>query len=52
MNWNGIDDQNNDNIIDEPEDILKEDVEDDDDKNNELFIYPVIYDKKPNFWLF
>ena len=30
MNRNGIDDQNNDNIIDEPQDILEEGVEDDD----------------------
>ena len=30
MNRNGIDDQNNDDIINEPKDILKEDVEDDD----------------------
>ena len=42
MNRTGIDDQTNDNIIDEPKDILEEDVEDDD--NND--------DKKPNFWLF
>ena len=36
MNRTGIDDQTNDNIIDEPKDILEEDVEDDDDNNNEL----------------
>ena len=33
MNRTGIDDQTNDNIIDEPKDILEEDVEDDDDNN-------------------
>ena len=36
MNRNGIEDQNNDNIIDEPQDILEEDVEDDVDNNNEV----------------
>ena len=36
MNGNGIDDQNNDDIIDEPQDILEEDVEDDYDTNNEV----------------
>ena len=36
MNRNGIDDQNNDNIIDEPQDILEEGVEDDDDNNIEV----------------
>ena len=38
MNRNGIDDQNNDNIVDEPQDILEEDVEDDGDNNNEAVI--------------
>ena len=38
MNRNGIEDQNNDNIIDEPQDILEEDVEDDYDTNNEVDI--------------
>ena len=33
---NCIDDQNNDNIINEPQDILEEYVEDDDDNNNEF----------------
>ena len=33
MNRTGIDDQTNDNIIDEPKEILEEDVEDDDDNN-------------------
>ena len=33
MNRNGIDDQNNDNIIDEPQDILKEDEDDDNNEN-------------------
>ena len=28
MNRSGIDDQNNDDIVDEPQDILEEDVED------------------------
>ena len=36
MNRNGIEDQNNDNVIDEPQDILEEDVEDDYDTNNEV----------------
>ena len=36
MNRNGIDDQNDANIIDEPQDLLEEDVEDDDDNNNEV----------------
>ena len=36
MTRNGIDDQNNYDIIDEPQDILEEDVEDDDDNNNEV----------------
>ena len=36
MNRNGIEDQNNDIIIDEPQDILEEDVEYDDDNNNEV----------------
>ena len=36
MNRKGIDDQINDNIVDEPQDILEEDVEDDDDNNNEV----------------
>ena len=36
MNRNGIDDQNNDNIIDEPQDILEREVEDDDDNSNEV----------------
>ena len=35
MNRNDIDDQNSDNII-EPQDILEEDVEDDEDNNNEV----------------
>ena len=34
MNINGIDDKNNDDIIDEPQDILEEDVEDNDDNKN------------------
>ena len=36
MNRSAIDDQNNDNIVDEPQDMLEEDVEDDDDNNNEV----------------
>jgi len=36
MNINGIDDQNKDDIIDEPKDLLEENVEDDDDSNNEV----------------
>ena len=52
MNRNGIVEQNNDNIIDEPQDILEEDVEGVMTINNKLFIFPVYYDKKPNFWLF
>ena len=36
MNRNGIVDQINDDIIDEPQDILEEDVDDDDDNNNEV----------------
>ena len=36
MNRSAIDDQQNYNIVDEPQDILEEDVEDDDDNNNEL----------------
>ena len=36
MNRNSIDDQHKDNIIDEPQDILEEDVEDDDDNSNEV----------------
>ena len=39
MNRNGIDDQNNDDIIDEPHDILEEDVEDDVDNNNILAFF-------------
>ena len=46
MSRSAIYDQNNDNIVDEPKDILEEDVEDDDD------IFPAHYDKQPNFWLF
>ena len=53
MNRNGFNDQNNDNIIDQPQNILEEDVEDDDDNNNEVvLIFPLYYNKKPNFWLF
>ena len=36
INISTIDDQNNDKIVDEPKDILEEDVEDDDDNNNEV----------------
>ena len=40
MTGNGIDDQYNDNIIDEPQDILEEHVDndnkDDEDNNNEV----------------
>ena len=36
MNRSAIDAQNNDNIVDEPKDILEADVEDDDDNNNEV----------------
>ena len=36
MNRSAIDHQNNDNIVDEPKDLLEEDVEDDDDKHNEV----------------
>ena len=36
MKRNGIIDQNNEDIIDEPQDILEEDVEDDDDNTNEV----------------
>ena len=36
MTRNGIDYQNNYDIINEPQDILEEDVEDDDDNNNEV----------------
>ena len=36
MNRNGIEDQNDDNIIDEPQDILDKDLEDDDDTKNEV----------------
>ena len=39
MNGNGIDDQNNDDIIDEPQDRLEEDVEDDDVNNTEVHIF-------------
>ena len=36
MNRSAIDDQNKDNIVDEPQNILEEDVEDDDDNKNEV----------------
>ena len=36
MTRNGIDDQNNYDIIDEPQDILEENVVDDDDDSNEV----------------
>ena len=36
MNINGIDDQNKDDIIDEPKDLLEENVEDDEDDSNEV----------------
>ena len=36
MNRSAIDDQNNDNSVDEPQDILEEDVVDDGDNNNEV----------------
>ena len=36
INKNGIDDQNNDNIIDEPQDIHGEYGEDVEDNNNEV----------------
>ena len=36
MNRNGIVEPNNDNIIDEPQDILEEDVEGDDDNSNDV----------------
>ena len=38
MTRNGIDDQNNDDIIDEPQDILEEDVEDYDDNSNDVVL--------------
>ena len=50
MDSNGIDDQNNNDIIDEPQDILEEYVEDGVD-NEVVHISPVYYDKKPIFWL-
>ena len=53
MDSNGIDDQNNNDIIDEPQDILEEYVENGVDNNNEVVhISPVYYDKKPIIWLF
>ena len=36
MIGNGIDDQNNDDIFDEPQDILEEDFVDNDGNNNEV----------------
>ena len=41
MNRSAIDDQNNDNI-NEPQDILEEDVEADKEITMKLFIYPVL----------
>ena len=38
MNRNGIGEQNSYNIINEPQDILEEDVEDDDKKNEVVHI--------------
>ena len=52
MNRSAIDDQNNDNIVDEPQDILEEDVEDDDANNNEFVHISCPLWKKPNFLAF
>ena len=49
MNGNGIDDQNNDIIIDELQDILEEHV--DNDNTTKLLIFPVYYNRKSSFWL-
>ena len=46
MTRNGIDDQNIDDIIDDPQDILEEDVEDDDDNNNDV-AHMAFINKKP-----
>ena len=52
-NRSAIDDQNNDKIVNGPQDILREDVEDDDDNNNiDAHISCPLNDKKPKFWLF
>ena len=36
MNRSAIDDRKNDIIVDEPQDILEEDVEDEEDNNDEV----------------
>ena len=51
MNRSAIEDQNNDNIVGEPQDILEEDVEDDDDNNNDVAHMDFI-NKKPKILLY
>ena len=52
MNRSAIDDQNNDNIVDEPQDILEEDVEDADDNNNEVVHISCPLWQKARFYFF